>query len=66
MNERGLVELMESAKNKRIALLEPSGRRKYLPRGSRTGTQGIIGAAERSKIPYKLALSFAKACEEGR
>jgi C-5 cytosine-specific DNA methylase len=33
------------------------------PRGAKTGTQGIKGYAERSKIPYELALEVCMAME---
>ena len=33
------------------------------PRGSRTGTQGIIGWVERSKIPYELSKELLEAIE---
>lgn len=33
------------------------------PRGAKTGTQGIKGYAERSKIPYALALEVCEAME---
>ena len=33
------------------------------PRGSRTGTQGIQGAKNRSKIPYELGLEICQAIE---
>ena len=32
------------------------------PRGSRTGTQGLKGAYERSKIPEKLCYEILKSC----
>lgn len=34
------------------------------PRGSSTGTQGIIGSAERSRIPEKLCTHIVDVCEE--
>jgi hypothetical protein len=34
------------------------------PRGARTGTQGLKGAAERAVIPYGLAESVCLACEK--
>ena len=34
------------------------------PRGSRTGTQGIKGSIDRSRIPQQLAEHIAKICEE--
>lgn len=34
------------------------------PRGSRTGTQGLNGAAERSRIPAKLCAHIVDICEE--
>jgi hypothetical protein len=33
------------------------------PRGSRTGTQGIDGAKDRSRVPYGLGLEVLKAIE---
>ena len=36
------------------------------PRGSRTGTQGVKGSAERAKIPYALSLEICKLCERGK
>ena len=33
------------------------------PRGSRTGTQGLKGAYERSKIPYDLCNEILKSCK---
>ena len=33
------------------------------PRGSRTGTQGIKGYKNRSRIPRELCLEIIKACE---
>ncbi len=33
------------------------------PRGSRTGTQGIKGAKDRSKVPKQLCLEILKICE---
>ena len=33
------------------------------PRGSRTGTQGIKGAKDRSKVPKELCLEIIKHCE---
>jgi len=35
------------------------------PRGSRTGTQGLKGSVERSKIPAELCEHIVKICEEG-
>lgn len=35
------------------------------PRGSRTGTQGINGAKDRSRIPDKLCDYIVELCEEG-
>lgn len=35
------------------------------PRGSRTGTQGLKGAKERSVIPQKLCEHIVDICEEG-
>lgn len=35
------------------------------PRGSRTGTQGIKGAVERSRIPDQLCEHIVRICEEG-
>ena len=35
------------------------------PRGSRTGTQGLKGAVERSRIPEALCEHIVKICEEG-
>jgi hypothetical protein len=32
------------------------------PRGSRTGTQGLKGAYERSKIPNQLCIEILKSC----
>lgn len=34
------------------------------PRGSRTGTQGLIGSAERSKIPGQFCEHIVEICEE--
>ncbi len=34
------------------------------PRGSRTGTQGLEGAKDRSRVPEKLCLEIIKVCEE--
>ena len=34
------------------------------PRGSRNGTQGINGANQRAKIPYKLSETICKLCEQ--
>jgi len=34
------------------------------PRGSQTGTQGLIGSKERSRIPAKLCEHIAEICEE--
>tara|TARA_Y100000310_G_C20278963_1_gene621672 strand:- start:37 stop:642 length:606 start_codon:yes stop_codon:yes gene_type:complete len=33
------------------------------PRGSKTGTQGLKGSIERSKVPKKLCLEIIKCCE---
>jgi hypothetical protein len=33
------------------------------PRGAKTGTQGIAGAKERSRVPYALSLEICKAVE---
>ena len=33
------------------------------PRGSRNGTQGLKGSAERAKIPYQLSNTICKLCE---
>lgn len=35
------------------------------PRGARTGTQGIKGSIERSKIPKELCEHIVRICEEG-
>ena len=35
------------------------------PRGSKTGTQGLKGSIERSKIPQKLCEHIVDICEEG-
>lgn len=35
------------------------------PRGSRTGTQGISGAKDRSRVPYELGLEILTAIESG-
>jgi hypothetical protein len=35
------------------------------PRGSRTGTQGIKGAKDRSRIPDKLCEYIVELCEKG-
>ena len=35
------------------------------PRGSRTGTQGLKGNHERSKIPHQLCLEVMGACKAG-
>lgn len=35
------------------------------PRGARTGTQGIKGARDRSRIPEKLCEHIVRICEEG-
>ena len=35
------------------------------PRGSKTGTQGLKGAKERSIIPHKLCEHIVDICEEG-
>lgn len=32
------------------------------PRGSKKGTQGVVGAYNRSKIPHELCLEVMKAC----
>ncbi len=34
------------------------------PRGSRTGTQGLEGAKDRSRVPEKLCLEIIKCCED--
>ena len=34
------------------------------PRGSKTGTQGLGGAKDRSRVPEKLCLEIIKCCEE--
>lgn len=34
------------------------------PRGSRTGTQGIKGSVDRSRIPKELCEHIVKICEE--
>lgn len=34
------------------------------PRGSRNGTQGLNGADQRAKIPYKLSETICKLCEK--
>lgn len=34
------------------------------PRGSKTGTQGLNGADQRAKIPYKLSECICKLCEQ--
>lgn len=36
------------------------------PRGSRTGTQGLRGAAERAVVPYELSLELCLATESSR
>lgn len=33
------------------------------PRGSKTGTQGLVGAYNRSKIPHELCLEVMRACQ---
>ena len=35
------------------------------PRGSRTGTQGIKGSVDRSRIPDKLCEYIVELCEKG-
>ena len=35
------------------------------PRGSRSGVQGVKGAAERSRIPDKLCEYIVELCEKG-
>ncbi len=34
------------------------------PRGSKTGTQGLKGAVDRSVVPRKLCLEIIKLCEK--
>jgi hypothetical protein len=34
------------------------------PRGSKTGTQGVVGAYNRSKIPHELCLEVMQACKQ--
>ena len=35
------------------------------PRGAKTGTQGLKGSVERSRIPYKLCKHIVDICEKG-
>ncbi|NCV44308.1 MAG: hypothetical protein EBW15_05880, partial [Actinobacteria bacterium] len=35
------------------------------PRGSRTGTQGIAGAKDRSRVPYELGAEILAAITNG-